>query len=119
MKFLFIVFTVLATAATLPGCIIVNDGHGWNTGWERDQERNREVIAELDIGMPRVAVLDRLSPPEFSEAYSHDGEEYRVLFFRTQHRHSDGETTRDETTPLVFRDDTLIGWGDEAYAAVR
>ncbi len=119
MKFLFLTFTVLATVATLPGCIIVNDDNGWYNGWERDQENNREAIAELNIGMDREDVLDRLSAPEFSEAYSRDGEEYRVLFFRTQHRHSDGETTRDETTPLVFRNDTLIGWGDEVYASVR
>ncbi|MEX2498222.1 MAG: DUF3192 domain-containing protein [Wenzhouxiangellaceae bacterium] len=26
----------------------------------------------------------------------------------------DGETTRDETTPLVFANDELIGWGEMA-----
>jgi hypothetical protein len=119
MKVLFLMFTALATAITLSGCIIVNDEHGWYDSWEHDQENNREAIAELDIGMHREDVLDRLSTPEFSEAYSRDGEEYRVLFFRTQHRHSDGETTRDETTPLVFRNDILIGWGDEIYVSVR
>lgn len=118
MKFLFLTFTVMATLVSLPGCIIVND-HGWNDDWEEEQVSNREAIASLDIGMERSVVMQRLSMPEFSEAYTHDGEEYRVLFFRTQHRHSDGETTRDETTPLVFRNNTLIGWGEEAYAAVR
>lgn len=47
------------------------------------------------------------------------GRRHRVLFFRTQHRHSDGETSRDETTPLVFRNDTLIGWGDDVLASIR
>ncbi len=120
MKVLFLMFTALATAVSLTGCIIVNDENGWNRdSWEHDQENNREAIAMLDIGMQREEVLDRLSAPEFSESYSHNGEQIRVLFFRTQHRHSDGETSRDETTPLVFRNDTLIGWGQEVYASVR
>jgi hypothetical protein len=41
------------------------------------------------------------------------------LFYRTQRKHSDGETTRDETTPLVFRDNRLIGWGDGVYNDLR
>ena len=45
----------------------------------------------------------------------HDGSEIEVLFFRTRHRHSDGETTPDETTPLVFVDGELVGWGAAAY----
>ena len=40
---------------------------------------------------------------------------YEVLFFRTHRTHSDGETTKDECTPLVFRDGVLIGFGDKAY----
>lgn len=43
-----------------------------------------------------------------------------ILRYRTHHRHSDGETTRDETTPLVFVDGTLAAWGEASlvdYAA--
>ena len=68
--------------------------------------------------MERSQVVGRLGAPHFSEAFTRDGEEFRVLFFRTRHRHSDGETSRDETTPLVFRNDTLIGWGDDVLASV-
>ncbi|MEO0438658.1 MAG: DUF3192 domain-containing protein, partial [Pseudomonadota bacterium] len=25
-------------------------------------------------------------------------------------------TTRDETTPLIFKNDVLVGWGQELYA---
>ena len=48
-----------------------------------------------------------------------DGEEVQVLFYRTNHKHSDSGTTRDETTPLVFRNDQLAGWGTRVYESLR
>lgn len=121
MKRVAMILSALATTAILSGCVIVNGEPGWvgSSDWEREQERNSEAIANLDIGMERSAVVKRLGTPAFSEAFTREGDEYRVLFFRTRHRHSDGDTTRDETTPLVFKNDTLIGWGDEVYAALR
>jgi outer membrane protein assembly factor BamE (lipoprotein component of BamABCDE complex) len=109
-----------AAAASLSGCIIVGGEHGWvHSDWEKEQRRNSERISQLDIGMERVDVIDRMGSPDFSEAYTRDDAEYRVLFYRTQRRHGDGATTRDETTPLVFRNDTLVGWGDEVYASMK
>ncbi len=121
MKRVATILAALAATAALSGCVIVNGEPGWvgSSDWEREQERNSEKIADLDIGMERSAVVSRLGTPSFSEAFSRDGDEYRILFFRTRHRHSDGDTTRDETTPLVFKNDTLIGWGEEVYATVR
>ena len=105
---------------SLSGCVIVGGDHGWGSGdWQEEERENRRVISTLEIGMEHGEVVSRLGTPSFSEAYSREGEEYRVLFFRTQHRHSDGETSRDETTPLVFRNDTLIGWGDDVLASIR
>lgn len=111
----------LACMATLSGCVIIGGEHGWKSSndWQDEQRENREAIAALDIGMARSDVTQRLGTPAFSEAYTRDEDEYRVLFYRTQHRHSDGDTSRDETTPLVFRNDVLIGWGDEVYASIR
>ena len=47
--------------------------------------------------------------------YSKDGETVQVLFYRTHHQKSDGKTTKDECTPLVFKQNRLTGWGDKAY----
>ena len=111
---------VALSLVLLPGCVIVNGEPGWYSGdWEKEQRKNREAISELQIGMERSVVTNRLGSPNFSEAFIRDGDEFRVLFFRTRHRHSDGETSRDETTPLVFKNDTLIGWGDEVLASIR
>lgn len=117
-------FVALVLAACLmtsmSGCVIVNGEPGWyGSDWEDEQRENREIISALEIGMEREQVVGRLGTPNFSEAFSRDGEEFRVLFFRTQHRRADGDTTRDETTPLVFQNDTLIGWGNDVLASIR
>lgn len=105
---------------SLSGCIVIGGDHDWDDeSWRSQQRENREIISELNIGADRSQVLSKLGAPSFSEAFTKDGNEYRVLFFRTQHRHSDGDTSKDETTPVVFKNDKLIGWGDEILASVR
>jgi hypothetical protein len=106
------------TAAT-SGCVYVNGENIGQSDWRDEQRTNSKLISELEIGMERNAVLGRLGPPSDSEAFTRNGEEMRVLFYRTQRKHSDGETTRDETTPLVFENDRLIGWGQAVYADIR
>lgn len=99
-------------AIFLSGCIVIGDkNHG--ESWRAEQRENREIISELELGTSRNRVLTLLGAPAFSEAFAKADDEYRVLFYRTQHRHSDGDTTKDETTPLVFKNDRLIGWGQE------
>lgn len=101
------------------GCVIHvgGDGHlGDGSSWEQRQEHNRDLIAQLQLGTSKSDVIAKLGQPDNSEAFSAAGASYEVLYYRTRHRHSDGETTRDETTPLVFRDGKLTGWGDAAYA---
>ena len=111
--------TIAALFVTLSGCVVIKGEHGWvDDNWEEEQRQNREAIARLELGMERNDVITRMNTPNYSEAFSREGDEYRVLFFRTQHRHSDGRTTRDETTPLIFKNDNLIGWGHEVLAAI-
>lgn len=113
-----LIAAVLVT--TLSGCVIVGgDGDMDWEDWRHQQRENQAVISDLELGMARASVVDRLGTPAFSEGFADDGHEYRVLFYRTQHRHSDGETTQDETTPLVFQDNELIGWGESILRDVR
>ena len=51
----------------------------------------------------------------FTESFSVDGANHHVLFFRTHQVEADGAITRDETTPLIFVDDVLVGWGEQAW----
>lgn len=106
-------------AISLSGCIVLGGDHDWDDNdWESQQQENRQLISDLSLDTERKGILLKLGAPNFSEAFSKGDVEYRVLYYRTQHRQSDGETTKDETTPLVFKDDRLIGWGQSALEMI-
>ena len=115
--------SILAT--TLSGCIIVGGDHDEfqrevsRSDWQDIEQNNRKAIANLTLGEQYAAIQGRLGEPSFSEAFQMGDSSYQVLYYRTHRSHSDGETTKDETTALVFNDKSLIGWGDEALARVR
>jgi hypothetical protein len=112
-------FLIALLSLSASGCVFIDGEYVSHDDWRADQRDNREAISRLELGELRIAVVEKLGTPADSEAFDHDGEEVRVLFYRTQHKHSDGETTRDETTPLIFRNDRLIGWGQTLYADLR
>ena len=120
MKYLLNISIITVLLASLGGCISVNGHHSWDdSDWKDSQEVNRKIISELAIGTERSNVLMRLETPSFSEAFVKDGEEYSVLFYRTHHSKSDGETSKDETTPLIFKNDKLIGWGTDVLSSIQ
>ncbi|MEO0437551.1 MAG: DUF3192 domain-containing protein [Pseudomonadota bacterium] len=107
---------VLIITFLASGCIYIDGERVSGEDWRETQRDNREAISELEIGTTRSQIVRELGTPNDSEAFTFNGEEMRVLFYRTQRRHSDGDTTRDETTPLIFKNDVLVGWGQELYA---
>ncbi|QIZ77404.1 DUF3192 domain-containing protein [Ferrimonas lipolytica] len=107
---------VLATTAALmlSGCVIaVNDGDG-DFDWSSSERENRSQLEKLTVGMSTETVLALMGTADFNELYQEDGQAVQVLYFRTHHRHSDGDTTKDECTPVVFKDGKVSGWGDIA-----
>ena len=119
MKLFLKLSTLTLLLASLGGCISINGSHDWDGDWDEDQQTNRKYISELSLGTQRSAVLLKLDTPSYSEAFIKDGEEYSVLFYRTHHVSSDGDTTKDETTPLIFKNDQLMGWGQEVLGSLR
>ncbi|MFN4289656.1 MAG: DUF3192 domain-containing protein [Permianibacter sp.] len=107
----------LALSTTLTGCVIAIGPDGFDSGDSvtRSDRKMREKIAALPLGQTLAAVRDELGEPQFTEAFNGKDGEYRVYFYRTHRTQEDGETTRDETTPLVFRDGKLIAVGMDAY----
>jgi len=104
---------VIASAAALSGCVINitdEDARGWNH--ETRELRNRDYISHLALGTQLEAVRATLGEPDFSEAWLEQGEEVRVLRYRTHRSRADGDTTADETTPLVFKAGKLVGIGE-------
>lgn len=118
----FALAAALVLPLTLSGCVIsVGDGEGdysYHSDWQDDEKRNRRHIAELSTNTDITTIRKRMGTPDFNELHSRGNDEIQVLYYRTQKREGDGVTTKDECTPLVFKNGILIGWGDTAYSNI-
>ncbi|NKI36551.1 DUF3192 domain-containing protein [Wenzhouxiangella sp. XN79A] len=102
----------------LSGCVVAigADEVDRRDKWAEIERENRDAITSLDPGMARAEVEARMPhPPALSEAFTIEDSVYTVLFYRTQRVDGDGRTTRDETTPLIFRNGVLDAWGESAF----
>lgn len=116
LKGFFITFVGFVIYAIIAGSVLTfytANPEGMN--WQDREIFNRKYIGRLELGTLSDEVLRLLGPPDLSEAIPTSQGELIVYFYRTQHVRADGVTTRDETTPLLFRHDKLIAWGDTAY----
>lgn len=114
------VVAVAAMTVATTGCVLVVGADGEVVRGSRgsvleQQEYNRVAVPKIALGTGIDGVRDDLGEPHFAEAFSDDEGEYRVLFYRTHRTRKDGDTTRDETTPVVFRDGAVVGIGDDFY----
>lgn len=109
-------------AVWLSGCVVAigNEGReSRDSRWAEIERDNRRAIDSLLMGMGiREVQLAMPHEADFSEAFMVDGVAHRVLFYRTQRVEGDGVTSRNETTPLVFADGQLVGWGESAWFEV-
>jgi len=79
-------------------------------------DQNNENLLKLEMGMNKDQVLKIMGKPDLNEAYqSLYGKSVTIFFYYTQRQWNDGNTTKDECTPIVFEDGKLVGWGDEFY----
>ncbi|GGZ02006.1 MULTISPECIES: DUF3192 domain-containing protein [Shewanella] len=112
-------FPLLGLASLgLTACVVnVGGDEDWhdNNSWQALQHKNQQLISQLELGMSQQKVQEIMGPADFSEAFMAHGEAVQVLYYRTQHVHSDGKTTKDECTPVIFKQHLLLGWGDKAY----
>ncbi|MCP4272972.1 MAG: DUF3192 domain-containing protein [Gammaproteobacteria bacterium] len=85
--------------------------------WDDREEINREYISSLtlDDKVNTDMIITKLGGPDISEAKQTAEDNLQVLFYRTRHIKSDGITTIDECTPLLFKNNQLIAWGENAY----
>lgn len=83
--------------------------------WEDREEYNSIQIGKLELGTSHKEIIELLGSPDISEAKMVDETKLQVMFYRTQHVKSDGITSQDECTPLLFKNDVLIGFGANAY----
>ncbi|MBV7315354.1 DUF3192 domain-containing protein [Shewanella sp. NIFS-20-20] len=95
--------------------VLVYEPQPQDMDWQDRQEFNKQTIAQLDIGQDKQAVIALLGPADISEAKPGLEGNLTVLFYRTQHVSSDGETSREECTPLLFINNKLSAWGESSY----
>jgi len=111
-------FVAAALAVTLSGCVVaVGGNHEFDddSNWKKTQQANQQQINKLVLDMSADDVRTLLGTPDFTEAFNKEGDTVQVLFYRTHHHKSDGKTTKQECTPLIFKQHRLTGWGDKAY----
>lgn len=119
------ILLTIPLAMSISGCVIVAGDGDWHddddsSNWQSEQRDNRQNMTKLSLGQDRSDVLAQMGDPTFTEAFkSEDGTPYQILFYRTHREHGDGETTKDETTAVVFENDKLIGWGNDALQRIR
>jgi hypothetical protein len=64
------------------------------------------------LGASFIDIQDKLGVSDFSETYSDNSDAVRVLYYRTQRKHKDGLTTKDECTYLQFVNGQLVATGN-------
>ncbi|MFT5814414.1 MAG: hypothetical protein ACI9VT_002175 [Psychroserpens sp.] len=84
--------------------------------WEDREAYNRQFIAKLELKKFNFnSAIEQLGSPDITEAKLVNEKSYQVSFYRTQHVKSDGITTQDECTALLFTDGKLTAIGKTAY----
>ena len=91
--------------------LVVNfyDDSPANMQWEDREAYNRQFINSLKLGHFTLdQALEKLGSPDITEAKISDNNNFQVLFYRTQHVKSDGITTQDECSYLLFVNNDLV-----------
>ncbi|NMP33293.1 DUF3192 domain-containing protein [Thalassotalea sp. M1531] len=98
--------------------LVVNfyDDNPANMKWEDREAFNRQYIAKLKLdSFTFEQAIENLGSPDITEAKKVGETNYQVMFYRTQHMKSDGITTQEECTPLLFSNGLLTAIGNVAY----
>ncbi|UOB75447.1 DUF3192 domain-containing protein [Pseudoalteromonas sp. APM04] len=86
--------------------------------WQDRESFNKRYIEKLSLDSQTTlnTVLDYLGSPDLTFAKRDKEQVLQIIFYRTQHITSDGITTMDECTGLLFKNGQLILWGPSAYS---
>lgn len=76
------------------------------------------MISALSDSATVAYVRETMGTPDFANRTTVDGVRYDVLYYRTHRVEADGNTTKDECTPLVFKDGVLVGTGELAMSRI-
>jgi hypothetical protein len=74
--------------------------------------KNRKKISKVQLGASFMDMQEKLGVSDFSETYADGENTVRVLYYRTQRKHKDGLTPKDECTYLQFINGKLVETGN-------
>jgi hypothetical protein len=84
--------------------------------FEKKMWSNYVHLNELKLGMSKEEVLGIMGPPEVKEEGDYRGGHYIIYFYLTHSMDFDeSNTVRNGYSPLVFKNDRLVGIGRRAY----
>jgi outer membrane protein assembly factor BamE (lipoprotein component of BamABCDE complex) len=82
--------------------------------------KNQNNLLKLQKGMAKEEVIRVMGKPDFHEVYETlYGHTLVIAYYYTHHQKFDGQITKDECTPVVIKNEKLIGWGDEFYQWIQ
>lgn len=96
------------------------DDNPTNMQWEDREAFNKQYITKVKLDQLTFdqltfdqVILD-LGSPDITEAKKINLNQYQLMFYRTQHVKSDGITTEEECTALLFINNILNAIGQSA-----
>lgn len=88
--------------------------------WEEREDYIRNFLTTVELNKFTFdEALHLLGSPDITEAKRIDNDYYQVTFYRTHHVKSDGITTQEECTPLLFKNNLLLVSGKNAYESFK
>ena len=116
-KVLFRILLALAAYGVFVVLVVIfYDDSPANMKWDDREAFNRQYISKLKLGKFNFEqALEDLGSPDITEAKKVNGQNFQVLFYRTQHVKSDGITTQDECSYLLFIDEMLVEYAKAVH----
>lgn len=117
IRYLILGLGLYAVIATL--VIVFYDDDPQNMHWEDREAFNVRFLEKLSLEdfNSLDTILNEIGAPDLTFAKQVDDDRFQIIYYRTQHVHSDGITTMDECTGLLFKNNLLIAWGPGAQTA--
>jgi hypothetical protein len=89
--------------------------------WDDREAFNRKYIQAIELGvaLQQQQVSEVLGGPDITEAIATPQGLFQIVYYRTLRAISDGITTKDECTALLFHNKQLIAIADNAERQYR
>lgn len=84
--------------------------------WSDREAYNRKYIEQLTTSskLPQQELIAKLGGPDITEAEKVGADVYQLMYYRTKRSVSDGITTTQECTALLFKNQQLIALDSDA-----